>query len=72
MLYLNVNMRNNLIEFSDVTFNYPSSKSKKPAVSGLSFVIHPGQLVVLVGENGSGKTNYVTQIMRLTQPCRKD
>lgn len=52
----------------DVMFTYPASKSNRPAINGVSFSIKPGQLVVIVGSNGSGKTSLVKLLTRLYDP----
>jgi ATP-binding cassette, subfamily B, bacterial len=54
------------IDFKDVTFTYPGSAL--PVVEGLSFTIKPGEVVALVGENGSGKTTIAHLIARLYDP----
>lgn len=56
----------------DVTFTYPSSKSSLPALCDVSFTIKPGQLVVIVGANGSGKTSLVKLLTRLYNPTSGD
>ncbi|MBT0571783.1 lipid A export permease/ATP-binding protein MsbA [Curvibacter sp. CHRR-16] len=42
------------IEFKCVNFRYPSSE--KSAITDLSFTLHAGQTIALVGSSGSGKT----------------
>lgn len=42
------------IEFRHVTFKYPNSE--QIILDDISFVIEPGETVMLVGENGAGKT----------------
>ncbi|KIM76348.1 hypothetical protein PILCRDRAFT_826332 [Piloderma croceum F 1598] len=44
------------IDVRDVSFSYPGNKSSKGALTGVSFSIKAGQLVVIVGPNGSGKS----------------
>jgi ABC-type multidrug transport system fused ATPase/permease subunit len=51
-----------------VSFSYPGSKSAHPALSDVSFDILPGQLVVIVGANGSGKSSLVKQLIALHTP----
>jgi ABC-type multidrug transport system fused ATPase/permease subunit len=51
--------------FSNVTFYYPGSKSVKGALKGVSLSIKPGQLVIVVGANGSGKSTIVKILTRL-------
>ncbi|KAH8929952.1 P-loop containing nucleoside triphosphate hydrolase protein [Atractiella rhizophila] len=65
------------IEFRDVSFEYPSPAVKKAIQQGrvtyqmpkvlrnISFTILPGELVALVGFNGSGKSSLVNVISRL-------
>lgn len=49
----------------NVTFTYPGTKSKEVALKDVSFAIAPGQLVVIVGANGSGKSTIVKLLTRL-------
>ncbi|KAG8731880.1 hypothetical protein FRC11_001809 [Ceratobasidium sp. 423] len=51
------------IEFKNVSFGYPSARNK--VLKGLSFKIEPGQLCVIVGENGCGKSTTINLINRL-------
>lgn len=54
------------IEFQDVSFNYPGTE--KEVLSHISFVIHPGERLALVGENGSGKSTFIKLLCRLYEP----
>jgi ATP-binding cassette subfamily B protein len=49
------------IEFRDVSFNYPSGRA---ALSGVSFVLEPGESVALVGANGAGKSTIIKLLCR--------
>ncbi|KAF9267121.1 P-loop containing nucleoside triphosphate hydrolase protein [Marasmius fiardii PR-910] len=51
-------------ELKDVTFSYPGDNSKK-ALDGVSFRIAPGQLVAVVGANGSGKSTFINLLTRM-------
>jgi len=54
------------LEFRNVSFAYPGSASK--ALTDVSFQIHPGESLALVGENGSGKTTLIKLLTRLYEP----
>ncbi|KZT24691.1 P-loop containing nucleoside triphosphate hydrolase protein [Neolentinus lepideus HHB14362 ss-1] len=54
------------VEFRNVSFKYPSSD--KFALRDVSFTIRPGQLCVIVGSNGSGKSTILKLIARLYDP----
>lgn len=51
-----------------MTFTYPASKTDKPAINNLSFSTTPGQLVVIMGPNGVGKSTLVKLLTRMHQP----
>ncbi len=50
------------IEFKDLTFRYPDGEFD--ALENVSFTIHPGENIGLVGKTGSGKTTLVDLILR--------
>ncbi|KAJ7574122.1 P-loop containing nucleoside triphosphate hydrolase protein [Mycena floridula] len=50
-------------ELRNVSFSYPGSSAK--ALDNISLSIKPGQLVVIVGANGSGKSTIVKLLARL-------
>ncbi|KAJ6508586.1 P-loop containing nucleoside triphosphate hydrolase protein [Mycena sanguinolenta] len=52
------------IDLRNVSFSYPGSTSKK-ALDDVTISIKSGQLVVLVGANGSGKSSLVKLLARL-------
>ncbi|MGI9174244.1 MAG: ABC transporter ATP-binding protein, partial [Rhodothermales bacterium] len=54
------------IVFEDVGFRYPGSE--RWAVRDLSFTLHAGEALALVGENGAGKTTLVKLLARLYDP----
>lgn len=54
------------IEFQHVSFCYPGTE--KMVLNDISFTIHPGECIALVGENGSGKTTLVKLLTRLYDP----
>lgn len=45
-----------VIRFDEVSFEYPHSGGRRPALSGVSFTIEPGEMLAVVGANGSGKS----------------
>lgn len=51
------------IEFKNVSFKYPGTE--RYVLKDISFVIHPGDTVVLVGLNGAGKTTLLKLLTRL-------
>jgi ABC-type multidrug transport system fused ATPase/permease subunit len=48
----------------NVSFNYPGAKSERDALKNVSFSIAAGQLVVIVGANGSGKSTILKLLTR--------
>jgi ATP-binding cassette subfamily B protein len=52
--------------FDDVGFRYPDTE--RWAVRHLSFTLHAGEVLALVGENGAGKTTLVKLLTRLYDP----
>ncbi len=52
------------IEFENVTFRYPGTPdSARPALDGISFRVPPGQMTVLCGASGCGKST-VLKLLR--------
>lgn len=54
------------IEFKNVSFSYPGSDKK--VLHDISFIIHKGEKISIVGLNGAGKTTLVKLISRLYRP----
>ena len=53
---------NAAVSFDHVTFTYPGAD--RPALSGVSFSVRPGQVTALVGPSGGGKTTAASLIPR--------
>jgi ATP-binding cassette subfamily B multidrug efflux pump len=56
------------IRFERVSFTYPGSTQRLPALRDVSFTIENGQTAAIVGSTGSGKTSVVSLILRLFEP----
>lgn len=54
------------IHFDQVSFHYPATK--EPVLRQIDLNIRPGQIVALVGANGSGKTSLIKLLCRLYDP----
>lgn len=50
------------VEFKDVSFSY--SGAERPALSGVSFKVKPGETTAVIGGTGSGKTTLINLIPR--------
>ena len=55
------------IRFDGVTFAYPT-RPETAALSTLSFDVHPGERVALVGPSGAGKTTIFALLLRFYDP----
>ena len=56
------------VTFSNVCFKYPSSEEN--AVGPVSFEVHTGQTIALVGSSGSGKSSLISLVPRLNNPSQ--
>ena len=52
--------------FEHVSFRYP--QTEQWVLQNISFTLHPGEKLALVGENGAGKTTLVKLLTRLYDP----
>ncbi|XP_061372737.1 ABC transporter B family member 26, chloroplastic isoform X2 [Gastrolobium bilobum] len=55
------------IEFLNVAFHYPSRPTVS-VVQHVNFVVHPNEVVAIVGLSGSGKSTLVNLLLRLYEP----
>ncbi len=54
-----------LLDISDLHVQFVTSHGTVHAVEGLSYQVHPGEMVAIVGESGSGKSVSALAVMRL-------
>jgi ATP-binding cassette, subfamily B, bacterial len=54
------------LQFHNVSFDYPNSQ--RSVLHDISFTIHPGETIALVGANGAGKTTLIKLLCRLYEP----
>ena len=57
-----------VLSFENVSFGYPLSKSHLEVIEGLTFHIHEGEFVALLGNNGAGKTTASKLMNGLLKP----
>jgi ATP-binding cassette subfamily B protein len=51
-----------VVEFRDVTFQYPGAE--EPALTGVTFTAHPGEITAIIGGTGAGKSTLAGLIPR--------
>ena len=52
-----------MIEFKDVAFQYEQGSSKGK-IENINLTIHDGEVVLICGESGCGKTTMINLLMR--------
>ncbi|HPH95795.1 MAG TPA: energy-coupling factor transporter ATPase [Anaerolineaceae bacterium] len=55
-----------LVSFEDVGFRYAPDKPE--VIKGVSFKVHPGDVIAILGHNGAGKTTLVKHALGLLKP----
>ncbi len=63
---MSLQLDNPLVEFRDVSFSHVGTAT--PIISHLSFTVNHGEILVLLGESGCGKTTTLKLINRLLLP----
>ncbi|HLO51781.1 MAG TPA: ABC transporter ATP-binding protein [Kamptonema sp.] len=53
------------VEYRKVTFAY---QTEKPVLQNLNLLVHPGEMIALVGPSGAGKTTLVNLLPRFYEP----
>ncbi len=57
------------IEVEGLHFTYPSAPDR-PALTGVSLTIRPGETIGIVGASGGGKSTFVKALLRFIEPQR--
>jgi subfamily B ATP-binding cassette protein MsbA len=57
------------IRFERVSFTYPNRPEGAPALSDVSFELHPNRSIALIGRSGAGKSTIVSMLCQLLQPA---
>ena len=60
-----------LIEIKNLTFQYPQSKNRKPALENLTMTVREGEKIGIIGPVGAGKTTILNLIFRLYDPPKQ-
>ena len=55
-----------MIEVKDIAFSY----GKHPVLKGISLTAAPGDCVGILGNNGAGKSTFITCLNRIRRPER--
>jgi len=67
-MLMNNNVPPPLLQVRDLKVQFPLDEGTVRAVDGVSFDVHPGQVVGIVGESGCGKSVTMKAILRIIEP----
>ena len=59
----------NIIEISDLTFEYTDNDNSETVIKNLSLSVERGSFTVILGHNGSGKSTLAKLITGLLKPA---
>jgi peptide/nickel transport system ATP-binding protein len=59
-----------LVEVDNLTVRFVTREATVHAVNGVSFSVHPGEVLCILGESGSGKSVTLRAMLRLLPPRR--
>ena len=62
------NMKNKVLDVNDLHVSFDTYAGEVQAVRGVTFQLHEGEVLAIVGESGCGKSVTAQTIMKLN-PC---
>lgn len=65
-------MKNEILNFKDVTMIYHTAQGETTALKNLSFAIGQGEFIAVIGPSGCGKTTILSLAARLLKPSSGD
>ncbi|MBQ9081254.1 MAG: ATP-binding cassette domain-containing protein, partial [Clostridia bacterium] len=61
-------MKNEILNFKDVTMNYHTAQGETAALQNLSFSVKQGEFIAVIGPSGCGKTTILSLAAGLLKP----